>query len=489
MNDQVEISLKEAIQLGAADGPFYARYFFPRTYRQPSAHFEAALWQDLDDPVNRYIAMKIFRGGAKTARLRVFTSRRIAYAISHSIVYTSNSEAHAVRSVSWVKRQIKYNERWATAFGLRQGAKWAENEIEIIHGVEEFPIRLVAVGITGQVRGFLSDDDFRPDLIVADDVDNEETTATVEQREKAQKLFFGALGKSLAPPTEAPSAKMALLQTPLAPGDTIDVCSKDATWLTREYSCFDADGNSTWEARFPTEFLKKEKAAHIFRNQLSMWMREMECKLVSEETASFRLTWLRTYDILPPGGWFAISIDPASADTPDADLYAMSLLYFHGAKVYLVEYFLARGVDPERAVNEVFQVIYRHRPRYIAVESIAYQRVLAWFLRRKMEEQRIYIPVREVQDKRKKWDRIIQAISDVAAYGNFYYKGESQREFVEQYVSYSPSWKGHDDLLDAIAIGLMTRNYYDVIEGEAEEVPELTSDEGIHDLEEFRGAP
>lgn len=489
MTDLVEIDVKEAVQLGAADGPFYARFFFPRTYRQPSAHFEAELWQALDDPLNRYLAFKIFRGGAKTARLRVFTSRRIAYAVSHSIVYTSNSEAHAVRSISWIKRQIQYNARWVGAFGLRQGAKWAENEIEIIHGVEEFPIRVVAVGITGQVRGFLSDDDFRPDLIVADDVDNEETTATVEQREKAQRLFFGALGKSLAPPTEAPSAKMALLQTPLAPGDTIDVCSKDATWVTREYSCFDKDGNSSWEARFPTAFLKKEKNAHIFRNQLSMWMREMECKLVSEETASFRLTWLRTFDLLPESCWFAISVDPASSSSPDADELAISLLGFHGSKVYLVEYFVARGVDPDRAVNEIFQMIFRHRPRYIAVEAIAYQRVLAWYLRREMDKQRIYIPVREVQDKRKKWDRIVQSISDVAAAGNFYYKGESQQKFLEQYVAYSPSWKGHDDLLDSIAIGLMTRNYYQTIEGEAEEVTEATSDEGIPDLDEFRGAP
>lgn len=478
MNALVEpVTLDEAVRLGGADGIFYSQFFFPRTVRQSGADFDRQAWDALEDPKKRYVAMKIFRGGAKTARLRLFTSKRIAYGISHSVVYTSNSQAHAVRSVSWVKRQVKYNNLWAQCFQLRQGSKWSEDEIEIIHGVEEFPIRVIAVGITGQVRGFLSDDDFRPDLIIGDDVDNEETTGTKEQREKAQNLFFGALGKSLAPPSEAPLAKMALAQTPLAVGDTIDVCSKDPSWNTLEFGCFNSKGESSWESRFTTEFLQREKAAHAHRNQLSMWLREMECKLVSGESASFRQMWLQKIDVLPEGIWWGLAVDPAFSDPEkatanDNDYCAISLLGFYGKKVYLDEYSLVRGRDPDFIMAEMFRMIFKHRPRFVACETVAFQKMLSWYFKKKCQEQGIWIPVREVVDKRRKSDRIVQAIGDCASQMNLHYREGTMPEFVEQYCGYYPGYSGHDDLLDSISIGITSSNYYagDDMEGEFERI-------------------
>ena len=462
------VSIEEAVQLGAVDGPFYAQYFFPRTVRQAPSAFDQTIWEALDNPEWRYIALKIFRGGAKTARLRLFASRRIAYGVSHTIVYTSNSEGHAVRSVSWLKRQVTYNRLWADTFGLRKGGKWADGEIEIIHGVDEYPIKVVAVGITGQVRGFLSDDDFRPDLIVGDDVDNEETTNTDDQRKKAQNLFFGALGKSLAPPTEAPSAKMALLQTPLAPGDTIDVCSQDPSWHTLEFSCFDDHEQSTWEARFPTEFLHQEKLNHVRRNQLSMWMREMECKLVSLEQAAFKVEWLKTYDVLPEAIRYTMAVDPAFSDPEkaqanDNDYMAVVKHARIGSKVFLVEYALFRGKELAEAIATIFEMAFRGRPSYIAVETVAAQKIMVQPLRMAMRRHGIYIPIKEIKDRRRKSDRIIQEIGDVAANGNYYWRGpQAQPEFNTQYTLYHPGYKDHEDLLDAIAMDLMADKTYEL---------------------------
>lgn len=495
-----QVPIEEAVQLGAVDGSFYARFFFPRTVRQAPSAFDAQIWEALDNPAWRYIALEIFRGGAKTARLRLYASRRIAYGISHSIVYTSNSEGHAVRSVSWLKRQVTYNELWARTFNLRRGGKWADGEIEIIHGIDEYPIKVVAVGITGQVRGFLSDDDFRPDLIVGDDVDNEETTNTDEQRKKAQNLFFGALGKSLAPPTEAPGAKMALLQTPLAPGDTIDVCSKDPAWHTLTFGCFDNDGNSTWEARFPTEFLKQEKLNHIRRNQLSMWMREMECKIVSTEQASFKPEWLRVYEVLPEGIRYTMAVDPAFSDPEkaqanDNDYMAVVKHARIGQKVFLVEYALFRGKELTEAIAKIFELVFRGRPSYLAVETIAAQKILVQPLRLAMQRHGIYIPIKEIKDKRRKSDRITQELGDVAANGNYYWLGpKAQPEFNTQYTLYHPGYKDHDDLLDAIAMDLMADKTYalteegdTVLDGEYTRIME--EERSIADLSYGFGAP
>lgn len=454
---EVGLTLDEAVRLGAADGAFYSRFFFPKTVRQHVPPMHREMWFDLDDPEARYVAFKVFRDGAKTTLLRLFTSRRIAYGVSHTIVYTSNSELHAVRSLKWLRRQVDYNALWAQAFGLRRGTKWSDTEVEIIHGVDEYPISIIAVGITGQVRG-INLDDYRPDLVVADDVDNEETTGTPEQRKKAADLLFGALMNGLAPRSEATNAKFVLLQTPLADGDLVDVATKDSSFRSKTFGCFDEQGQSRWEMRYPTEELRREKQNYIERNQLSLWMREKECKIVGDELASFKKDWLKYYDQLPAGGWYRVAVDPAISDAKDADYFAIAVWYFHGPRRYLIEYSLARGVMPDQAIASLFTLIYKYHPRQIVVETVAYQKALAWMLKKAMEHQRKWVPVFEHNDKRRKADVILQAYLNVAPAGNLYVK-KDQVEFIEAFSTWYPNFPGHDDLLDAGARGLTAGVY------------------------------
>ena len=452
--DLAEISVDEAIRLGAVDGPLYAQFFFPKAVRQQTPWFHTQMWHDLDDPSARYVAWKVFRDGAKTTLLRVATSRRIAYAISRTIVYTSASEGHAVRSVKWLRRQVEVNTRWASAFGLRRGAKWSDNEIEIFHGVEEIPIYVLAVGITGQIRG-INEDDFRPDFIVCDDPDNEETTGTPEQREKISGLFFGALANGLAPASESPLAKMALAQTPLAEGDLIDQCSKDPSWRTSTYGILDEEQQSRWPDRYSTEVVLQEKQNYIARNQLSLWMREKECKIVGREMASFRKEWLNFYETLPDVGWDLIAVDPAISDAKTADYFAVVHWRCVGRRRYLVDYTQRRGVEPDQAVNDIVERVLRYRRsiRKIVVETVAFQKVLAKYLRKALLAAGCYRPIQEVDDKRGKADVILQSYLDYAPLGLLYVR-EGQTEFLEAYLTWNPLYTGHQDLLDAGARGL-----------------------------------
>lgn len=490
--EQAAISLEEAVQLGAVDPGFYSRFFFPKTVRQHVPDMHREMWFDLDDPLARYVAFKVFRDGAKTTILRLFTSRRVAYGVSHTIVYTSNSEGHAVRSLKWLRRQVDYNALWAQAFGLRRGAKWSDQEIEIIHGVDEYPISIIAVGITGQVRG-INLDDYRPDLVVADDVDNEETTGTPEQRKKAADLLFGALMNGLAPRSEAVNAKFVLLQTPLADGDLIDIAAKDPSFRAKTFGCFDDSGQSRWESRYPTEDLRKEKQNYIQRNQLSLWMREKECKIVGDEMASFKRDWLKFYDQLPAGGYYKISVDPASADpkaakTNDTDYWATVVWYFHGRKRFLVDYEQVRGIMPDEFIAKLFTKIFTYHPRQLIVETTAFQKILAWLIRKAMEHYRKWLPVIEHDDKRKKADVILQAYLNVAPGGELYVKS-SQVEFIEAFCTWFPGYAGHDDLLDAGARGLIAGPSYDDAESSTLLAETALLDAEVPELEWDRPAP
>jgi hypothetical protein len=454
---KTEITPAEAVELGAVDPGFYSQYFFPRAFRQASPQFHKDIWKDLDNENERFVSVMVFRGGAKTTLLRCFTSRRIAYGLSRTILFVSEAQNHSIRSVEWLKRNVLYNRPWAEMFGLKIGEKSSAEELEIINTVDGSKIRIIALGITGQTRG-VNVDDFRPDLIVVDDPCDEENTATPEQRKKISDLFFGALMKSLAPASEAPHALMALLQTPLNGQDLISQCSNDPQWKSHIYSCFDGEGKSAWEERWTTKILLDDKAAHIARNQTALWLREMECRVVSEETASFRHDWLQDYDLIPDGGVTVLAIDPVpppseremSRGLRDKDFEVLQVWKEHQGNRYLCERVANKGHDPEWTISEFFRLAIKWKVFKVGVEAIAYQRTLAWILRKAMQARKTYFVIEEIADRRKKRHRIEQAFSGRGAAGTLYVKTD-EKEFREQWDAYPDV--NHDDELDCGAMG------------------------------------
>jgi hypothetical protein len=233
--------LNELIRLGAVDGIFYAHQWFPGTFRQGSPPIHRIVWDSMDDPDNDFIGLELFRGSAKTTIMRTHISKRVAYAVSRTILLIGPNQGHAVRSVRWIKRQVERNKPWTQAFGLHKGTKWADDEIEIVNEPAECSIYVLGLGISGATRG-LNLDDYRPDFIGVDDPCDEENTATPEQREKMNALFFGSLQQGLAPKSEAPHRKMGLFQTGLNKKDLIAQCHKDPTWKTIKLGVFDKHG-------------------------------------------------------------------------------------------------------------------------------------------------------------------------------------------------------------------------------------------------------
>ena len=481
------ISPKEAVALGATSLTRYGRLFFPKTFRQVSPVFHEEIGQVFDNPDLRNVAIEVFRDGAKTTLVRTLLSRRIAYGISRTILVVSASQGHSILTLRWIKRQVEHNRLWTETFGLKKGSKWSDDHCEIHHKAFDTPITILALGITGQLRGY-NIDDHRPDLIICDDTSTDEAANSPGQRAKELNLVFGALLNSLAPKSEAPYAKAIILDTPKSKFDLIEGCEDDPEWKFIRYGVFDQNGESRWPQRYPTEELVRAKQAAIKVGRLSIWMKEKECKIISTELASFKIENLVYWETLPERCTYLITIDPASSEEETADDNVVAVLAFHKDKVYLVDYKAEIGQDPEMVKATVFEFARRWRPIGVAVESIAYQRVLAWYLEKAMREQRLYLPIYKIQDRRRKADRIIQALGETSGYQRLLCQPQHTK-FIEQYTEYSPVAKMHDDVLDAVAMGITwadNQGMDEWIEGEYSEVED--EEEGGKALG-FRSAP
>lgn len=502
--------LKEIVELGAGDTELFGRAFFPRAFRNvaPPMHREM---DGLLDSTDRFVFMEVFRGGAKTTRFRVYAAKRIAYNLSKTVLFVSKSAGHAAKNIRWLRRAIVKNERtgelsnFARVYGLRPGTKWNDEEIQIIHGTDDDVIWVTGLGVTGSVRG-LNFDDFRPDLILCDDLVDEEIAASPELNKKLKALVCGALKHSLAPQIDNPLAKLVVAQTPIAVGDLSDTLRKDPEFKKVRFGCWtrETEGlpiemrKSAWEERFPTADLKKQYHAAVARNDLSIFSREMEVRVIAEEDKKFRAEWLKFYgegqvEPEPPHDQMfkVLWIDPVPPPSPsqiakgltDKDFEALAVVGKWQGKFYVLEISSNRGHEPDWTVSEFIRLASRWRPQKVKVESVAYQRTLAWLLRQAMKKLGRYWPVEEVTDKRSKVFRIVDGLKGPTSEGMFYCRPE-QVEFIDQYGRYAAV--EHDDVIEAVACatGDLQGHF-----GVGDEVPPDEDEEGIPALPAVRGAP
>lgn len=482
-----ELSIEEAVKLAAVSPDFYNHFFFPKAFRQPSAPFHKDVWDAMLDPKARYVALKMYRDSAKTTNVRAYISNRIAFGVSRTILLIGLSEEAAVKSLDWIKRAVQWNTLWTSAFGLEKGEPWSNTQLCIRHTILGHEIRILAMGITGSTRG-VNIDDYRPDLIMVDDVLDEENSATPESRRKMKELLAG-LRHSLAPASDSPEAKFIMLQTPIAENDAIEEAMKDPQFRCVEVSCYTPSMDSSWPARWPKAVLDADKEAHIQRNQLSLWMREKEVRIVSTETAAWRADWLQYWVILPEPLKHYMGIDPTPPprDGPQAknlerldDAVVMDIGLYKG-EVHLIEYYCSKSPNPDDLINKIFEFYLRYRPMVVSLETTLFQRTLKFYLEREMRRRQLFMRLNPVEDRRKKTTRILQAISARASNRTIHVHA-THTGFIEQFTCYPVV--NHDDILDAFSIALSGINpSAEFIEGEFTLVDETPG------LPDWRAAP
>lgn len=509
MSEDLE-RLKEIVSLGASDTELFGRAFFPKAFRNAAPPMHQQMDQLLDS-TDRFVFMEVFRGGAKTTRFRVYAAKRIAYNLSKTILFVSKSQGHAAKNLRWIRRAIVKDERtgeltnFARVFGLRPGSKWNDEELQIIHGTDDDIIWVTGLGVTGSVRG-LNFDDFRPDLILCDDLVDEEIAASPEGNKKIKALVCGALKHSLAPRVDNPLSKMVVAQTPIAIGDLSDTLRNDPEFTKVRFGCWtkETEGlpiamrKSAWEERFPTSDLQKQYHAAVARNDLSIFSREMEVRVISEEQAKFRAEWLRFYgegqvEPEPPHHQMHIImvIDPVPPPSPaqiakgltDKDFEALAVVGKWQGKFYILEISFNRGHDPDWTISEFIRLSTRWRPIKVKVESVAYQRTLSWLLKQAMKKIGRYWVIDEFVDKRSKVFRIVDGLKGPASEGALYVRPD-QVEFIDQFGRYAAV--EHDDVIEAVAVacGDLQGHY-----ASGDELPPDEDEESIPALPAMRGAP
>lgn len=185
---------------------YFCRTYFPHYFSKPSSSLHKYFSQRYLDMIQRAIqtgqgdkeANAAPRGNAKSTWgtfglplwAAAFRKRKFALIVSET-------RSQAESFLSFIKLELETNERLQQDFPelVGEGPKWTSDQIITRSGV-----KIQAAGAGQKLRG-LRHGNCRPDLVIVDDLENDESVESPDQRRKLENWFFKALMKIGQPDT------------------------------------------------------------------------------------------------------------------------------------------------------------------------------------------------------------------------------------------------------------------------------------------------
>lgn len=439
--------------------------------------------------IGKYTAIMMPRGFSKTTLFNGTNLWKILHLQSKFILYGSESGPHANMQLQNVKEQLETNELILKTYGDLVGSKWTQDDIETRTGV-----KIVARGRGGQIRGLLRGSN-RPDNIGLDDVEDEESVLTPEQRLKALRWVMRAVMPAL--PRRNSSATFTMLGTLLHADAALMTISQDPRVTFVRFAAVDKDGEALWPEHLSLEQLEQEKEAYAKAGELGGFYMEYMSELSNDESAKFKGF---IHGVLAEGEKYvalALAVDPAISPSPGADYFAMAVIAItNRGRIFVLDTWGGKGILPRQQVDKTFELYTKWykltgiAPR-VGVEAISYQMALVHLLREEMFRKKTYFEIAEIKYGRKegKQENKIKRVEGVlqARYANGYVV--HARVFPELEMQLKDWPNGKKDFPDAVAMAVTLLDPY-AYTGAGDDPADDPSKDSYEDDEiELTGAP
>ena len=420
----------------------------------------------------RRFAFAAPRGHAKSTTVTFFfatwalCTERVRF-----VVIVSDTAAQAEMFLDDIRHELEHNADLREDFGEMVGETWRRDHLELPSGA-----RVLAKGTGAGLRGLRSGS-ARPDLIICDDIENDENTATPEQRQKVWRWFSRTLVNTLDPNgalwvigtilhhdallanlvhgnsdrgIERWPGKVWRALNEMRSADSgmrnVDESMNQSkiqnpTCPPRRKSKIEA----LWPAMWPIEKLlarKREIGTLAFAQ-------EFQNEPCGPEDAIFKTEWLEHpdawYAALPNGLDFFQAVDPAISTESSADYFCHVTIGRDPATgdLYLADVIRAR-MSFDRQVAVVIDQANRWRPVQVAIESVAYQAGLADAV-----SARAALPLVRIQSPRDKVTRALRLSSIIENRKLKLRRGDAACATLRDELLQFPH-ASHDDQVDAL---------------------------------------
>lgn len=188
-------SVNDRKDRGRDDFRFFAHTYFPHYFYREGCFFHDEIMADLQEMVVQGGGQRKVRaaprGHAKSTIVsKIFPIWCIVYQKKNYIVIISKTSTVAEDFLADIKDELVNNPMIKEDFGNLVGETWRTDKIVTSTG-----ICVTALGARKQVRGLIYRQ-YRPDLFLVDDLEDDELIRIEEQRSKLKNWFFKAVMKA-----------------------------------------------------------------------------------------------------------------------------------------------------------------------------------------------------------------------------------------------------------------------------------------------------
>jgi len=289
-------------------------YFFSKTLLsknfdqlKPTPKFHHEVWEYCCSEDER-VAIAAPRNHAKSSAVtHVYTLYSVLFRHNDHVLLISNTENQAVAFLNDIKMELSENEELIKSFGPFIWLKDSEKEIIIESAKDKSKFRIIAKGAETSLRG-LKWRHKRPNLIIVDDIEDDESVMNEDRRDKRKRwvesalipsmsdggkirvvgtiLHFDSLLEGMMPPLTGEGSEFTI-------EDGLSIKSTDLkrNWKSIKYRAhtdFDDFTEILWPERFSEERLKKARQGYIEQNMPEGYSQEYLNNPVSSAHAFFR---------------------------------------------------------------------------------------------------------------------------------------------------------------------------------------------------------
>lgn len=358
-------------------------FYFSNYIEYEIAPFQEEMFQLSQDNIQTLV-IAAFRNSGKSS---IFSLSYPLWAILGEkglkyILIISKTQQKAQMLLQQIKYELENNKRLQEDLGPFRADEGPWNLASLYF--KNHKAKIAIASVEQSVRGFRHIN-FRPQLIICDDLEDLESIKTRESRDKLHTWVVSDVIPAGSPKTQLVILGTILLEDALIQRFKKGIDEGRINGVCKIYPVVDENGRPLWPGKFPnTEALAKERARGITD---AAWHMEYLLQPVLEETQLVFPEWIQRYDSFPPQSCFyysLIAVDPAVSENEHASRTAVL-----GAKIFFVDgkmqvYVLPNPINETIPFPKIMQrikdmalVMKKDGPVHIAVEGVGAQLYIA----------------------------------------------------------------------------------------------------------------
>lgn len=432
---------------------YFLAIYFANFLNYPIAPFHENFFRIAEDDSIPLAVILAFRGCAKST---IFSLGYPIWAIigrpqKKFVLIITQTQLQARKIMNNIKSQLESNDLLKADIGpfVEESEEWSSTSLVL----KKYNARIMVASTEQSVRGLLNKQ-YRPDVIILDDIEDLASVKKIEGRDKLFEWYTGdivALGDR--------HTRYFLLGTRLhhedLPSRLInDIKANERDGISMEIPIVQ-NGKPTWPGKYP-DLAAVEMEKRKVGNKVS-WEREYMINLISPEEQLIKPEWITHYDRLPSFddlSCVVVGVDLAIKQTETADFTAMVPIYVYGedqdSQFYVGTPIINRRLTLHATATTAYQ-LYTTLPKgYLVtfvVEDVGYQ--LAAIQEMKMKG----IPVEGTKvHGQDKYTRA-SIVSPFFEQGRVHFPASGAEDLIRQTTGF-PN-ESHDDMVDALVYALL----------------------------------